>query len=97
MSVSVTPCADEEPCDTKILVAFSGVSDVMAFDPDTHDLTFFTSGLNLSNAISIAVDQADGFVFVTDVRRDDIWRVDFKTPAPGEIIHHTGAGTCPAQ
>ena len=84
---------DEQPCDTRILVAFSGHPDIMAFDPDTHELTAFTSGLNLANAISIAVDQAAGLVFVTDVEREKILRVDFKTPAPGEVIHRTGPGT----
>ena len=68
-------------------MACSGVSDIKMIDRHSDVITSFTSDTTLTNAIAIAVDQSNGVVFFTDVVRREIWRRDFKTPAPSEVIY----------
>ena len=73
-------------------MACSSVSDIKMIDRHSDVITSFTSNTTLTNAIAIAVDQSNGFVFFTDVNSKEIWRNSFKTQAPSEIIYSLETG-----
>ena len=74
------------------MVAFSDISEITLIDRHNDEVHSLTPDANLTHPLAIAVDQSNGFVFFTDFIREEIWRKDFKTPAPSEIIYRLPTG-----
>ena len=75
-----------------MLVAFTDTSEIVIIDRHDDEVHSLTPDANLTHPLAIAVDQSNGFVFFTDFIREEIWRRDFKTPAPSEIIYRLPTG-----
>ena len=74
------------------MVAFRDISEIAIIDRHNDEIHSFTPDANLTHPLAIAVDQSNGVVFFTDFIREEIWRRDFKTPAPSEIIYRLPTG-----
>ena len=73
-------------------MALTNVRDIGIIDRHNDELHSLTPDSSLEHAVAIAVDQSNGVVFFTDVNREEIWRRDFKTPAPSEVIYRLRTG-----
>ena len=75
-------------CDTHILVATATA--VVTLDINSGEVKSFAPNATLSNAIAIAADPSNGYAFITDVSRNEIWRKDFD--GSSRVIYHLPSG-----